>query len=191
MKHHKPVRVPKAKRPIPRKSRPGKIPPKCKHCAHPAGKHWGSPALELCSRCAACPGYSPARGIRQKRRTPAAALKLRADSLWSQVVHARPERCEIQQYHPHNCVGGFQAMHGIPRTYQATRYLPINGFKGCAFIHKRYTERPEEWSWVTLKAWGGPVFLELWATARAMAPVDMEATVARLRAELEGSDAKR
>jgi hypothetical protein len=164
--------------------------PKCKHCAHPYRSHGQDktvpppPISNGCWRCFACHGYEPARGIRQKRRTPAAALKLTADGLWSKVVHARPDGCEIQHYREHECKGGYQAMHGIPRTYNATRHLPINGFKGCAAIHKYYTEHPEEWSWVTLKAWGGPAYLELWETARAMQPVDLEATVAKLKAEL-------
>jgi hypothetical protein len=172
----------KVSKPIPRKSLPRKkVMPRCKHCANsysahikPEGWKFGG---EPCT-------YAPARGIRQRRRTPAAALKLAADGLWSRIVHARPERCEIQDYHPHSCDGGFQAMHGIPRTYNVTRHYPINGFKGCAFAHKRFTERPEEWSALLVRAWGPEVFLKLWEDARSMRPVDMEETVRKLREEL-------
>jgi hypothetical protein len=190
-----------------RKSAPArtkrKMMPKCKHCAHPAAKHhchYGPKCCYVgrdgrrqhgdargrgpeCQRCAACPGYEPAIGIRQKRRTPAAALKLRCDNLWAAIVHARPEMCEVQQYHQHTCNGGYQAMHGVPRTFAATRWLPINGFKGCAGTHKFFTDRPEAWSALLLEAWGLETFRELWSKARAMQPVDMSATYAALRAE--------
>jgi hypothetical protein len=163
--------------------------PKCKHCAHPGGKHWtfegGVPAgHSACERCAACPGYEPARGKRQKRRTPEAAIRGIADGLWTRVVHARPGSCEVQQYHPHVCVGGYQAMHGIPRTFSATRFLPVNGFKGCAGTHKYFTDRPEAWSALLLEAWGLETFRELWARARSSEKPDMATTVASLRAEL-------
>lgn len=160
-----------------------KILPKCKHCAHSSGVHWELDGT--CAYCTACPGYERSRGIHQRRRTPLAAKRLMADDLWTRVVHARPELCEVQQYHAHTCEGGYQAMHGIPRTYQATRYLPINGFKGCAGVHKRFTDRKEEWSALLLEAWGPETFRELWAKARAMQPVDLEATVSRLREELQ------
>lgn len=162
----------------PRKAR--KIMPRCKHCAKPHRYHMGPGVLHGGGYC---PGYAPALGIRQKRRTPAAAVKLLADGLWSAAVHARPGGCEIQQYHAHPCVGGFQAMHGIPRTFTATRFLLINGFKGCAGTHTFFTNRPEAWSAILLEAWGLETFRELWRIARAMQPVDMEATVTALRSE--------
>ena len=166
-----------------------KLMPKCKHCAYSYGRHAVAHGLEgveapYCKDSTACPGYAPAIGIRQKRRTPAAAVKRIADDLWTRIVHARPGGCEIQQYHPHECSGGFQAMHGIPRTFAATRWLPINGFKGCADIHKYYTHRPEMWALLLAFAWGHEPARELWTTARAMQPVDMDATVASLRSEL-------
>lgn len=183
-----PKRAGGVSRPIARKAAPKKarkILPRCVHCAHPESKHWhqGDSLDVMCWRCLACPGYEPARGIRQKRRTPAAAAKLLADGLWSKLVHARPGACEIQEYHRHVCDGGFQAMHGIPRTFGATRHLLINGFKGCADAHMFFTKRPEAWSAVLLEAWGLETFRELWALARASKPVDMDATVASLRAE--------
>jgi hypothetical protein len=194
--HYTPARPRKlttARASVARKSAPArtkrKLMPKCKHCAHPAGKHAGSEALELaalfCDRCTACPGYAPAIGIRQKRRTPAAALKLRCDHLWTAIVHARPEMCEVQRFYAHGCEGGPQALHGIPRTFNVTRHLPINGFKGCAGIHLFMTKRPELWSSVLLDAWGEPTFRELWSKARAMEPVDMEATYRALKTEAE------
>jgi hypothetical protein len=188
---YRPARSSVLRSPIARKSAPArtkrKLMPKCKHCAHPHGKHNQTPAAQSwpwgCSRCAACPGYEPAIGIRQKRRTPAAALKLRCDNLWSAIVHHRPEACEVQRFWPHACVGGPQAMHGIPRTFKVTRHLPINGFKGCAGIHTFFTARKEMWDSVLLDAWGEPTFRELWSKARAMQPVDMSATYAALKAE--------
>jgi hypothetical protein len=170
--------------PVARKSAPArtkrKLMPKCKHCAYPFGRH---DATALGS----CPGYEPSRGIRQKRRTPAAALKLRCDELWSKLVKARVwitvPGCEIQRFYPHTCGGERQAMHGVPRTFAATRHLLINGFDGCRDIHKFFTDRPELWSSVLLDAWGEPTFRELWSKARAMQPVDMSATYAALKAE--------
>jgi hypothetical protein len=185
----RPARSSVLRSPVARKSAPARtkrkrpsLNPKCKHCAHPAGKHTLARGLK-CVRCESCPGYQPAIGIRQKRRTPAAALKLRCDNLWAAIVHARPEMCEVQQYHQHTCNGGYQAMHGVPRTFAATRWLPINGFKGCAGTHKFFTDRPEAWSALLLEAWGLETFRELWSKARAMQPVDMSATYAALRAE--------
>lgn len=185
------------RQPVARTSAPKKaarkLMPRCKLCAHPASKHpYADPRFKApldgarpnCERCSSCPGYSPAIGARQKRRTPAAAVKRIADDLWTRIVHARPEMCEVQQYHAHACVGGYQAMHGIPRTFSATRHLPINGFKGCAGTHKYHSDRPEAWSALLLEAWGLETFRELWALARASQPVDMDATVASLRAEL-------
>jgi hypothetical protein len=170
-----------------RKSAPArtkrKLMPKCKHCAQ---KHkWHSPHGP--SPLIGCEGYEPAIGIRQKRRTPAAALKLRCDELWSKLVKARVwvtvPGCEIQRFYPHTCGGERQAMHGVPRTFAATRHLLINGFDGCRDIHKFFTDRPELWSSVLLDAWGEPTFRELWSKARAMQPVDMSATYAALKAE--------
>jgi hypothetical protein len=175
---------------VARKSAPArtkrKLMPKCKVCAHPYRAHCEiAEQEEGCSRCLACTGYAPAIGIRQKRRTPAAALKLRCDHLWTAIVHARPEMCEVQRFYAHGCEGGPQALHGIPRTFNVTRHLPINGFKGCAGIHLFMTKRPELWSSVLLDAWGEPTFRELWSKARAMEPVDMEATYRALKTEAE------
>lgn len=192
----KPVRPPKERKRIARSAPPkrkAKPMPRCKHCGHPHSAHVRTGHLEMaallaqqasCQRCTACPGYAPARGIRQKRRTPLAALRRLADSLWTRIVHARPEACEVQRFYPHECKGGYQAMHGVPRTFSATRWLPIDGFKGCAGVHKYFSDRPEAWSALLLEAWGLETFRELWAKARASEPVDMDATVASLRAEL-------
>lgn len=160
--------------------------PRCRHCAHPFKAHdtkTSATNVAACARCLSCPGYEPARGIRQKRRTPAAAVKRIADDLWTRLVHARPGGCEIQQYHAHTCKGGYQGLHGIPRTFNATRHLLINGFKGCAGVHKYFTERPEAWSALLLEAWGLETFRELWAHARASKPVDLDAVVINLRAQ--------
>jgi hypothetical protein len=187
------VRAPIAKRSAKPKR---KIMPKCRHCAHRYAQHRveipAPPKGAPCFVCVPCPGYQPARGIRQRRRTPAAALKLVADELWSQLVKAGRsddaalayKGCEVQLFYPHECVGGLQAMHGIPRTFAATRHLPTNGFAGCAGVHTYMTHRPELWSAVLLDAWGEFTFRELWSIARAMKPVDMEATVYKLREEL-------
>lgn len=75
-------------------------------------------------------------------------------------------------------------MHGIPRTFSATRWLPINGFLGCGGVHKYFTDRPEAWSALLLEAWGLETFRTLWALARSSEKPDMAATVASLRAEL-------
>jgi hypothetical protein len=179
--------------PVARKSAPArtkrKLMPRCKGCGHRAKDH---PRMEACGGgypgpICFCQKYAPARGIRQKRRTPAAALKLRCDELWSKLVKA-PSRlsvggCEVRRFWSHACGGELQAMHGIPRTFAATRLLPINGFAGCRDIHKFFTDRPELWSSVLLDAWGEPTFRELWSKARAMQPVDMSATYAALKAE--------
>jgi hypothetical protein len=177
-------------KPIPRKSRPRKkVMPRCKHCGHPFRDHdpardgSGSSGWTLCGRCRACPGYQPARGIRQRRRGAVAAVKRLADALWSQVVKL-PQKCNIQGVYQHECKGPLEAMHMIPRTFAATRWLPINGACGCSAAHLYFTRRPELWSAVCLDLWGVEVFRELWSMARAMKPVDMEATVYKLREEL-------
>jgi hypothetical protein len=187
------VRAPIAKRSAPKRTK-RKIPPKCKHCAHRHSAHIRDGWFQAgtCTHCGSCPGYAPVRGIRQRRRTPAAALKRTADALWSDLVKSGRSAdatlaykgCEVQLFYPHACAGGLQAMHGIPRTFASTRHLPINGFAGCAGIHKFMTHRPELWSAVLLDAWGEFTFRELWSIARAMKPVDMEATVYKLREEL-------
>jgi hypothetical protein len=162
-----------------------KILPRCKLCAHPYRKHCEIAEQEQgCADCLACPGYAPARGIRQKRRTPAAAIKRTADELWSKLVK-HGKGCEIQQYHPHECKGPLEAMHGIPRTFAATRWNLLDGFAGCSAAHLYFTRRPELWSAILLEAWGYETFRELWSIARAMKPVDMAAVVASLRAEAE------
>jgi hypothetical protein len=155
--------------------------PRCKTCAHPAKAH--SEGLHGCTRCMACLQYEPARGIRQRRRGAVAAVKRLADALWSQVVKL-PQKCNIQGVYQHECKGPLEAMHMIPRTFAATRWLPINGACGCSAAHLYFTRRPELWSAVCLDLWGVEVFRELWSMARAMKPVDMEATVYKLREEL-------
>ncbi len=163
-----------------RKSAPArtkrKLMPKCKHCAEGHGRHLKG------TNPAYCPGYEPALGIRQKRRTPAAAIKRRCDELWSKIVKAGGV-CELQAQWPHECKGPLEAMHMIPRTFAATRWLPIDGVAGCSGAHLYWTRRPEAWSAHCLELWGYEVFKELWAKARAMQPVDMEATYAALSAE--------
>lgn len=68
----------------PRKART-KTMPRCRHCAHPYSAH----AFPSCLRCEACPGYSPARGARQKRRTPLAALRRLLWDLFRAYVYER------------------------------------------------------------------------------------------------------
>lgn len=183
-----PRRVSVRRSPLQRASAPSKrkTMPRCKHCGHGHRRHTGGPSISGGGHCICvpCPGYEPARGIRQKRRTPQAAIRRIADGLWADVVHARLGGCEVQRYHAHPCGGSLQAMHGIPRTFSATRWLPINGFRGCADVHYFFTKRPEAWSATLLEAWGLETFRELWALARASQPVDMDKTVASLRAEL-------
>lgn len=118
---------------------------------------------------------------RKHRRGKKASLAREADRLWSLVVRHRGS-CEVQR--PHECKLALQAMHGIPRTYRATRWLPINGFAGCQGIHMYYTRRPEEWSAHLLDAWGAEVFRELWRKARSHEKPDLEAIVESLRCEL-------
>ncbi len=72
--------------------------PKCKACAHPHSKHRMNPVTgepvwaqtySGCTRCEACPGYEPAIGIRQKRRTPLAALRRTLWDLFRAYVYER------------------------------------------------------------------------------------------------------
>ncbi len=117
---------------------------------------------------------------RKRRRGKAASLAREADRLWSLVVRHRGH-CEIER--PHECKGVLQGMHGIPRTYRSTRWLPINGFAGCAGAHFYFTNRPEEWSAYLLEAWGLEVYRELWRKARSHEKPDLAVVVETLRKE--------
>ena len=127
---------------------------------------------------------------RKRRKGKKASLARQADALWSKIVK-RKGGCDFAGfdigYKPHVCRGALQAMHGIPRTYRATRWLPVNGFKGCQAAHWYYTVRKEEWSYFLLHAWGEPVFNELWRIARGMEKQDLSVVVAKLTSELEAS----
>lgn len=183
---YQPKRLTRVRVSAPKRKARTRILPRCKHCAHQHSRHvMSEPILgpRRCARCLTCPGYEPARGIRQKRRTPAAAIKRMADALWSQVVKLQ-QQCELRIVYPHECKAPLEAMHMIPRTFAATRWLPINGVCGCSAAHLYFTKRPELWSATCLDLWGSEVFRNLWATARKMQPVDLEATVAALRDEL-------
>lgn len=168
----KPKREKKARKPI------GRL-PRCKNCGNKASDHikpenWqfgGEPCI-----------YAPARGKRQKAKTPEKLLREKCDALWSRLVKVRGH-CEITR--PHECKNGLQAMHGISRRYAATRHLPINGFPGCGAIHMYFTKRPEEWSAYLVEAWGVETFRELWRSAQSMQPVNLAATYAALKSELE------
>lgn len=118
---------------------------------------------------------------RGKRATDKAILA-RCDKLWSLIVRSKGY-CEVRQWFPHVCKGPLQAMHGIPRTYKATRWNLLNGFAGCAGAHLYLTWRPEEWSRYLVKAWGPEAFEELWVTARRLAKPDAAAILAALEAE--------
>jgi hypothetical protein len=140
------------------------------------------------SRIAPKPRKPLSRGKRPNRvrKTPRAALVRKADKLWSLIVR-NPGRCyfadDIVGNSLHVCAGALQGMHGIPRTYHATRWELINGFCGCQAVHYYYTRRPEAWSARLVTEWGLSVFQSLWSQANRMAKVDMEAVVAKLEAE--------
>lgn len=118
---------------------------------------------------------------RRRRKGKMVSLRLEADRFWSLIVKHRG-KCEIVW--PHDCKLALQAMHGIPRTYRATRWLPINGFAGCQAAHYYFTKHPEEWTAYLLEAWGAEVFSELWRKARSHEKPDLEAVVESLRCEL-------
>ena len=125
--------------------------------------------------------------LRRRRQSKMAKLARYADILWAKIVkHAG--RCwfagSTLGRQPHVCRGGLQAMHGIPRTYRATRWLPINGFAGCQAVHMYFTHRPWEWMAYLVEAWGQEVFQELWRKARSHEKPDLEVVVESLRSEL-------
>jgi hypothetical protein len=130
---------------------------------------------------------------RRRRKGEKAMLIREADRLWARVVK-QEGKCWFAGSklgrNDHICRGWLQAMHGIPRTYRATRWLPINGFAGCQAVHMYFTHRPEEWSAYLVEAWGPEVFQELWHKARSHEIPDIKAVVESLRSELiklEGS----
>lgn len=125
----------------------------------------------------------------RKVRSRVSLLAKQADQLWSKLIK-RAGACEFQRpgalsdYRPHVCRGALQSMHGIPRTYRATRWEPINGFAGCQAVHWYYTVRKEEWTAFLHWAWGEDVFTELWRQAREMKKPDMTQVVENLKGEL-------
>jgi len=127
---------------------------------------------------------------RRQRKGKRASLARQADALWSQIVR-RPGVCHFagKQINGkwHVCGGSLQAMHGIPRTYRATRWLPINGWPGCAAVHYYYTVRKEEWGHFLVNEWGEPVFNELWRVARKMEKQDLRVVVSKLTSEMEAN----
>jgi hypothetical protein len=132
---------------------------------------------------------APAR----ERRTALARLKKRCDLLWAQIVKRKGVCWFVGRTFGkglHECKGSLQAMHGVPRTYAATRHLPINGWPGCAAAHMYFTHHPEEWSAVMVEALGLPVFEELWFKARRMRVEDhaahLESTHVVLVAQVQG-----
>jgi hypothetical protein len=118
---------------------------------------------------------------RRKKKAPQAgeSILARSDKLWSLIVRSKGY-CEVRQWFPHVCKGPLQAMHGIPRTYKATRWNLLNGFSGCAGCHLYLTWHPEEWSRYLVKAWGPEVFEELWVVARKLAKPDAPTILASL-----------
>jgi hypothetical protein len=175
----------KVSKPIPRKSHPRKkvMPPRCKNCGHPHGKH--APLTSLtggCLRCVACPGYEPARGVRQKRRGAVAAIRRMANDLWSKVVTSRPGGCECPRPE-HN--GPFQGAHGFgKKSYPAVRHLPINGWKLASGCHRFYTDHPIEWDEFMRQQLGPLAYEELRRLALKNEKPDLEETVRKLREEL-------
>ncbi len=75
-----------------RKSAPArtkrKLMPKCRHCACKSRSHLDGLEFRPCA-CGVCPGYAPARGIRQKRRTPLAAMRRTLWDLFRAYVYER------------------------------------------------------------------------------------------------------
>jgi hypothetical protein len=136
-----------------------------------------------CVECVHCPGYAPARGIRQKRRSPLTALRTLAKDLWSKCVRSRPGGCEC----PREDHGApiYQGCHGFgKKAYPGVRYLLINGWKLTNTCHRYFTGHPIEWDNLMRKDLGPLAYEELRRLALKNERVDLEATVASLKAEL-------
>ena len=120
---------------------------------------------------------------RRQRKTTRAALGRLADKLWSQIVRLKGE-CEACGKRPPSVV--LQGAHGFSRRYRGTRWKLINGFALCSGCHVGYTHDSLAWDDYLVTAWGQEVYDELRdiATNRG-GSVDLVATVAKLRAELE------
>jgi hypothetical protein len=175
-------------RPIPRSSKLVK----CK-CGHPKDRHaHGDSVCDFSGFCA-CYKYRPGRPSkparskrpRKQRKTGRAALGRLADKLCGQIVRARGV-CE-------GCGGfGSQAVlqwaHGLSRRYHATRWNLLNSFCLCRSCHYRWTLRPLEFDEWLRDVWGQLVYDELRRIALKNEPVDLEATVAKLREELASQE---
>lgn len=133
---------------------------------------------------------------RRVRKTSRAKLVREADALWAQIVK-RAGVCDFSAQglfpteYPHECLGPLQAMHGISRRYYPTRWLPMNGFAGCARVHLGYSMHPQEWDRFLVKAWGFAVWEELWTTVESrLGKVDVRAALDALKAEYTPAEPK-
>ena len=97
--------------------------------------------------------------IRKKRKGTRAALKRKADVLWTEYIHLRDKVCIIC-----GASGRLEAHHMIGRTAIAFRHDPMNGALLCTAHHKfsRYSAHenpawfaakmqelyPVRWAWV-------------------------------------------
>ena len=84
--------------------------------------------------------------------------------------------------------GPLQAMHGISRRYQGTRWDLSNGLPGCAAAHTYWTVQPMAWARQLISQWGLIGYDNMWKQAQAGKPKDLHAVLSALQARkaLEG-----
>ena len=90
-----------------------------------------------------------------------------ADRCWSEEVRSKG-KCEAKGWAPTwigappvQCGGPLQAAHGFPRTYAATRLIPLNGFALCAGHHRWFTTKPLHWTQFMIERLGTEPYEEL------------------------------
>lgn len=183
-KRYTPARSSVLRSPVARKKAPAD--PKCARCETAKSIHGGGwcEFLPKVKTVVSVPRKSaPARTKRprKQRKTGRAKLMRLADKLAGQICRARG-KCE-------DCGAGPEAVlqwaHLFSRRYHAVRWNLLNCACLCRGCHFKHGLRPlefDEWMRALL---GQPTYDELRRIALKNERVDMEATVAYLRVELE------
>jgi hypothetical protein len=111
-------------------------------------------------------------------------VRQEADRLWSLAIRGRDKRCMARGLWGIECRGTLQAMHGMSRRYNATRWDLFNGLAGCAAHHEKMTHSHghHEEFWDTYAP--GVTYFQLRTRALNFNPMDPGAAVVALRDSL-------
>lgn len=124
------------------------------------------------------------RKARVKKRAARKTLVRQCDKLWSDLVRGKGY-CVLGIESPaHVCKGAIQAMHGLSRRYQGTRWELVNGFPGCQAAHFYWTKEPMAWTRWLIERWGLSFYDQMWRQAQAGKPKDMNAVKTALETHL-------